>query len=241
MSTQSFTTVLFDLDGTLLPMDQKRFMESYLVLFSQKCDELSLPVKLAVHALNMGFQAMLENDGTITNEKRFWQVFSQILEMDVDDRIVKFTRFYSNEFKQLRAVADYSPLSRRIVETVRSKGYRVVLATTPVFPRPGTLERIAWAGLQPEWFELITTYEDFSFAKPNLGYYQEILQMIESSAHQCLMVGNDVTEDIVAQQLGMDVFLVTDHIINRDKSDISHLKQGSLQDLLQFCESLPPR
>lgn len=238
MSKKPITTILFDLDGTLLPMDHSRFMEAYLGIFSQKCKELSLPVELAVQALNSGFGAMLANDGSISNEKRFWQVFSKVLGVDMEHRVEDFIHFYSHEFTQLKVLAQSTPLSREIVSEVINKGYRTVLATTPVFPRQGTLERISWAGMDPTWFDLITTYEDFSYAKPNLGYYDEILYRMQVPAEQCLMIGNDVTEDLVAQHLGMEVFLVTDHLINRGQDDITGIRQGTLGDLLHFCKSL---
>jgi hypothetical protein len=55
------------------------------------------------------------------------------------------------------------------------------------------------------------------------------------------MVGNDVSEDLVAQQLGMQVFLVTDHLINRSQGDTSAFMQGSLADFYEYCKTLEPR
>jgi FMN phosphatase YigB (HAD superfamily) len=115
-----------------------------------------------------------------------------------------------------------------------------VLATTPVFPRSGTLERMSWAQLNPSWFDLITTYEDFSHTKPHLGYYQEILKQMQLDPKECLMVGNDVTEDLVVQQLGMHVYLVTEHLINHEEKDISTIHSGDLSNLLTFCQKLSP-
>ena len=51
------------------------------------------------------------------------------------------------------------------------------------------------------------------------------------------MVGNDVQEDMVAEQLGMKVFLMTDDLINRDGGDISRYPQGGFEDLLEYLES----
>ena len=238
MSEHTIRTLLFDLDGTLLPMDQKRFMEAYLGAFAGKCKQLSLPVPLALEALDNGFKAMLANDGSMTNEKRFWKEFSTVLGFSVEDRIGDFIRFYSEEFTRLNIVAARNVLSRQFVETVRADGYRTVLATTPVFPRPGTLERLNWAGVDPSYFELITTYEDFSYAKPNLGYYNEIMDKLAVDPEQCLMIGIDVEEVMVAKQLGMDVFLVTDWLINPKGLDISEYKRGSLREAFDYCRGL---
>ena len=49
------------------------------------------------------------------------------------------------------------------------------------------------------------------------------------------MVGNDVYEDMAAKTVGMSVFLLTDHIINRTNKDISVYLHGDfkkLEDLL---------
>ena len=78
-----------------------------------------------------------------------------------------------------------------------------MLATNPLFPPTATQSRIRWAGLTPEDFEFITTYDNSSFCKPNPDYYREILGKLNLNAGECLMVGNDVGEDMIARTLGM--------------------------------------
>jgi len=48
------------------------------------------------------------------------------------------------------------------------------------------------------------------------------------------MVGNDVGEDMVAEKLGMKVFLVTHCLINKSETDISVFPNGDLSALLGF-------
>jgi len=55
---------------------------------------------------------------------------------------------------------------------------------------------------------------------------------------ECLVVGNDVTEDMIASSLGMHVFLLTDCIINRDGKDISRYPHGSFPELLAYLRSM---
>ena len=52
------------------------------------------------------------------------------------------------------------------------------------------------------------------------------------------MVGNDVNEDMVAEKLGMKVFLLTDCIINKDNKDISVYPNGGFDQLKEFIEKL---
>lgn len=241
MGKREISTILFDLDGTLLPMDQHQFMQAYLQAFLGKCDVLALDSEKTLGALGTGLTAMINNDGSMTNEQRFWNEFLPVAQLP-DAMIVKeFMEFYTKEFKELRSVVVPTPLSRQIVENVLSKGYRTVLATTPIFPRQATLERMNWADLDQTYFELITTYEHFSHAKPHLGYYRQILSMLNIDPTSCLMVGNDVEEDLVVQELGMQTYLVTDWLINPKNKDISNYNQGSLQDLLDYVQSLASR
>ena len=51
-----------------------------------------------------------------------------------------------------------------------------------------------WAGLKPEDFELYTTYENTGYCKPNPKYYQDILERLDLTAQECMMVGNDIYE-----------------------------------------------
>ena len=113
-----------------------------------------------------------------------------------------------------------------------------MLATNPLFPRVSTESRVRWAGLDKEDFALITTFEDYSYCKPNLEYYKEILAKLDLNAEECVMVGNDVNEDMVAEKLGMKVFLLTDCVINKDNKDISVYPNGGFDQLKEFIENL---
>lgn len=117
-------------------------------------------------------------------------------------------------------------------------GFRVALATNPIFPAVATESRVRWAGLEPDDFELYTTYENSKFCKPNPGYYSEIIKKLKCSAEECLMVGNDVTEDMIAEKLGMKVFLLTDCLINKENKDITSYPCGSFDELIEYVNSL---
>ncbi|WP_332446578.1 HAD family hydrolase [Sphaerochaeta sp.] len=238
MEDALLTTILLDLDGTLLPLDQKGFMQGYMTLFAERCSQLGYAPKRMLAALQAGLAAMLENDGSMTNKQRFDQVFAEISAVDNEYFNQQFASFYAEEFNQLRLHANPTAQASALVEELRAKGYTVVLATTPVFPWQGTWARLGWAGLTSEQFSLITTYEDCSFTKPKLGYYEEILSRLQVPARNCLMIGNDVTEDMAPAQLGMDVYLVTDCLINEGANSIDSYRKGSFEDLMRFCKEL---
>ena len=231
--------VLFDLDGTLLPMDQEEFTKAYLGELSQKGSTLGYGAKELVHAVMVGLEIMIANDGTMTNEERFWEHFLAIFGGEVQAHTQEFDRFYQNEFRRVVHATQPTPVAKQYVEILKDKGYQLVLATNPIFPQAATFERMRWAGLDPEDFVLITTYDNSRFTKPNLNYYRDILEIIGAKPEECLMIGNDVQEDLCAAQLGIQVYLVTDDLINASGEDISHWPQGDRRDLLQFLQSLP--
>lgn len=240
MTRQPINTILFDLDGTLLPLDQDQFIQDYFSRFVVKGQDLGYSPKLLLAALQRGITAMVLNDGSLSNKERFDRVFEEVSGIAAAEFNERFAPFYEHEFSLLRRHASPSPLAREIVQEVKRKGYTVVLATNPLFPWQGTEARLGWACLESGQFSLVTTYEDFHYAKPNLGYYRQILQTLGQEASSCLMVGNDVEEDMIAQGLGMDVYLVTDYLINSKNKDIAGYRTGSLQELATFIKELPP-
>ena len=125
-----------------------------------------------------------------------------------------------------------------ILEKAKEKGIRTYLATNPVFPKVATMNRIKWAGLDAEDFELITTYEDNCYCKPNVDYYRTILEQFHLRPEECLMVGNDVEEDLAIRKLGVKTFLVTDTKENKKDLPIESDYQGSMEELFAFVESL---
>ncbi len=52
------------------------------------------------------------------------------------------------------------------------------------------------------------------------------------------MVGNDVDEDMVAENLGLKVFLLTDCMISKGGAAIDKYPHGSFPELMDFIRSL---
>lgn len=227
-------TVLFDLDGTLLPMDNDEFVKYYFGLLCKKLAPMGYDAKELVDAIWAGTGAMVKNDGTRTNEEAFWEKFASIYgEKALKDKDL-FEEFYCNEFNGAKVICGYNETLVNLVKSLKERGIRVVLATNPLFPAIATENRIRWAGFEPSDFELYTTYENIGYCKPNLEYYREIIRRLGVSFEECIMVGNDVDEDMIARDLGMEVFLLTDHIINRGDKDISEYPNGDAGDLVNY-------
>ena len=66
------TTVLFDLDGTLLPMDQDIFVKDYFGRIAAKVAPAGYDPRQLIDTIWRGTAAMVKNDGSKTNERVFW-------------------------------------------------------------------------------------------------------------------------------------------------------------------------
>ena len=234
----AITTVLFDLDGTLLPMDQALFVKTYLRLLAKKLAPRGYDPEALVQGVWTGTGAMIKNPGNATNETVFWDTFCGLVRSDarVDEPV--FREFYENEFHQVRTVCGFAPEAAETIALVKRKGLRAALATNPLFPAVATEGRLRWAGLDAGDFDLISTYETFSHCKPNPDYYREFLARLGARPEECLMVGNDVDEDMMARNLGMQVFLLTHSVINRGGTDIEQYPHGGFAELMAYIENL---
>ena len=233
------TTVLFDLDGTLLPMDQDLFIKAYFKGLAARLAPHGYDPSALIDSIWKGTAAMVRNNGSRTNEAAFWDYFASIFGEESRMDEPKFREFYETDFQKVQQVCGYHPAAREIIDLVKSKGLTAVLATNPIFPAIATESRIRWAGLSTDDFALYTTYENSTFCKPNPAYYREILTKLNLQPEECVMVGNDVIEDTAALQAGISqVFLLTDCLINKDGRDITPFPHGGFGDLADFIDHL---
>ena len=228
--------VFFDLDGTLLPMDQEIFVKAYFSLLAKKMAPHGFDPQLLVKGIWAGTEAMIRNDGSCTNEERFWQVFPTVCGERVREYEPVLDDFYRKEFQQVKDVCGFDADADRAVKAVREKGWMAVLATNPIFPSVATESRAKWAGLDLSDFAHYTVYENSSSSKPNLLYYQSLLDRFGLKGEEVLMVGNDVGEDMIAETLGMKTFLITRDLINKKNEDVSRWPNGTLTDLISYLE-----
>ena len=226
--------VLFDLDGTLLPMDQDVFVNYYFSLLAEKLAPYGYEPKGLIDTIWKGISEEMRNDGSRPNSEVFWDVFTSVYGKDSREHESVFEEFYRNEFNKVKSVCGPSPKADGIVKMLKGTGCIVILATNPIFPKIATDDRIEWAGLDKDDFDLITTFENCGLCKPNPDYFRYLLNKFNLGPDECIMVGNDVDEDMVASELGMKVFLMDHSIINKKDRDLSGYPKGGFDELKAF-------
>ncbi|MBR5596226.1 MAG: HAD family hydrolase [Lachnospiraceae bacterium] len=229
--------VLFDLDGTLLKMDQIEFVKTYFKYLAKHLAPRGYEPDKLLEIFYAGVNAMLLNDGNGTNEEVFWKVFTGAYgEKSIDDKPY-IDEFYKHDFNKVEEVCDFYKEAKEIINLVKEKGKIPILATNPLFPHTATENRMNWARLDKEDFAEYTTYENYHFCKPNPKYYLELLDRHHLKPEECIMVGNDVDEDMIpTRELGMQSFLLTNCLINKKEQDISQFNHGDFEDLRVYLE-----
>ena len=224
--------VCFDLDGTLLPLDIDVFCQKYFGMLADKMVPYGYEKRAFIAAIMRGSCAMYQNDGTRTNEQAFWDSFAQSFGDGVREHVPVFNSFYENEFDLVRDVCGFDEGAARVVKACEARGLAVAIATNPLFPKIATHKRLMWAGIDPERVAFYTTYEDYHYCKPNVGYFFEVAKRLGVAPSECLMVGNDMVEDMAAKQAGMHTFLrVNEHLLNPNAEDVNAYPHG---DFLGF-------
>ncbi|HHY95530.1 MAG TPA: HAD family hydrolase [Firmicutes bacterium] len=202
------TALLFDLDGTLLGLDIDAFLPVYFQALVRRFDGI-MPGHLLLDSVNKATFTMIgDRDRSRCNRDAFWGDFLPRVPLPGDKLEPIFAGFYQEDFPTLRYLARPLPEARALLQRAVDRGYTLVLATNPVFPREAVYERMRWGNIHDIPFALVTTYENMHACKPQLEYYEEILDVLKLAPEQCLMVGNDVQEDLVASLLRIRTYLV---------------------------------
>jgi HAD superfamily hydrolase (TIGR01549 family) len=234
--THPTKAILFDLDGTLLDTNMGVFLPHYFEALSESVANLVPPDRF-VACLMQASEIMVANDGQDTNVEVFARAFYPLLGHPRHELEPIFAEFYATRYRKLRRYTRQRPKAREAVQTAFDLNYTVVIATNPLFPLTAVQQRLEWAGVADFPYHLVTTYENCRAAKPNLLYFQHILEAIDQPAEACLMVG-DEDMDMVAAHLGCSTFLVPGPRTDLSPTTPQPTYRGTLTDVIALLKAL---
>jgi len=232
MTLKNIKAILFDLDGTLIDVDLKEFIPTYMKLLSNKVKHIIRPSKFISLLMKASNQIDL-NNGKMTNEQVFEEIFFPLNGYTRDEVNPFFDDFYKNDFIKLKVHTEIKPEARSVVSKAFEKGYDVVIATTPIIPLTAIQQRLEWANVGDFDYKLITSIENMRANKPHRFYYQQIFDFLNLPPEACLMVG-DEEKDMKASILGCKTYLVPSINTNLNANSSQPTYQGSLIDLLKY-------
>lgn len=233
-----YQAIMFDLDGTLLPMDLERFIKAYFGALAQELAPFGLTAEQLFKPFWAATKAMMTNTTGKLNSDVFWEIFTAMTNLDRAQVEPVCDAFYSGAFHAARAATAENPLAAEAVRIAREKADKVILATNPLFPMAALRTRLGWIGLTPEDFDLVTCYATDRFSKPNPAYFDDVCARLALDPAQCLMIGNDDREDMqCASARGMSCYLVTDCRLP-DQDNPWQGAQGTFADMVDMLRSL---
>ncbi len=233
-----YKAILFDLDGTLLPLDQQTFTKAYFAQLAEVLAPYGIAPQKTVEAVMAGVHQMQKSDGSLLNEQLFWQTFAAVVGQDISAPKQDCDAYYNGAFEALKACTQPNPLAKQTVALAKALAGKVVLATNPVFPLVAQAARLKWLGLVPQDFDLLTHYGNSYHVKPTPDYYIQICKQLEVDPADCLMVGNDELEDMyAANAAGLHCLLLTDHSL----PSAEHPWAGARCSFAEFFDRLQKR
>lgn len=227
--------ILFDLDDTLIHNSMDAFIPAYFDALKKKVAAL-VPPQEFIAQLQASTRAMIENnDRALTNEQVFAADFFPKLGVAKEQIVPLLDDYYAREYGDMCAYVQPIEGARDVVARAFEKKHRVVIATNPLFPRTAIIQRIKWGGLDRFDYALVTDYETSHAAKPNPEYYREIAARLGLDPSECVMVGNEVRNDIApARKAGMKTFWITD--VGPLPTDVATDWRGTLEDFRELLE-----
>ena len=229
-------TLLLDLDDTLLDTNMNEFIPAYFQALTKHMASRVAP-EVILRALVHGMGLMNESeDPTRTLQEVFEADFYPKLGVPREELSADIEKFYDEVFPTLGGHTRQRPDAAPLIEWALACGYRVAIATDPLFPRKATYHRIRWAGLDPDKLELVSTFENFHFTKTHPAYFAEVLGRLGWPEGPVLMVGNDVERDLIpANRLGLATYLIEGESASSPGIEAG---RGKLADLRPWLESV---
>ncbi|MEJ2199727.1 MAG: HAD family hydrolase [Desulfuromonadaceae bacterium] len=235
---QAIRGILFDLDGTLLQVEMRQFIPAYARGLAACFSDITDSTRFTEGLIQATLALLKRQDGLQNNEQYFLARMMERLRIEPELFRCRLHHYCSDGLLHLSSLVRAHPLARQVLDYCRQLGLRLVLATNPVFPRAVVEARMAWGGLLDFPFELVTSYENCRFCKPYPGYFTDILDHLQLTAEQCLMVGNDTVHDLGARDAGMTTFLVDTWLEDRRDGCFITDYRGDLADLYDFLQDL---
>lgn len=230
--------ILFDLDGTLINTKQKEFNDKYYQTFYKKFVNVDEEIDTIFAVVLQSLTIMLNNDGKSTNEKVLWEFLEEKLNkynINVQDI---FNDYYHNEYDSLVTCVEKIKGIGEAIYSLKEKGYNLILATNPLFPKIAIEKRANWGDIDCSCFSYITSYENSSYCKPNINYYKEIIDKNNLNIQETFMFGNDLIEDLIIENLNIPCYIITNNALHFENIN-NCTKKGDYNDFFDFINNLP--
>lgn len=234
-------SVLFDLDDTLINNNADTFTRVYMDLLGRYLQP-DISSEIMIPHLLEGTRQMIHKTmvaGTL--EDTFDKTFYPGIGLTKEYLAPKLDDFYGRIFAELKPETSPMPGAADVVRECLSRGWKVAIATNPLFPMAAINHRLRWAGLDPDkyTFSTVTAYESYHFAKPQSAYFSEVAYRIGSIDQPVVMIGNDLKFDIYpAVKAGMPAYWFTSPDVSLPSDLPDDCACGPIERVIPWLEKI---
>lgn len=204
--------VMFDLDNTLLRNPTPEFVAAYVEGVSR-----FFTARGGIEpreALRQSVQTMMNGPRRIwqSNLELYWELLHPIWSGTPEELSHAFDTFYSDDYAMLKSNTSPAAMAGEVIDRARGAGYKIIIATNPVYPAEAIRHRLAWAELPSDlgYYDFVTTADNMHFAKPDPAYYAEILARTGLEPDEAVMIGDEPRYDVAASKtIGMHAYNLT--------------------------------
>lgn len=226
-------TLLLDLDGTLCTMDKARFMKRYLTDMAEHFKDIIPVESFAPHIMKSSAFASSHPSPNYSWGEVFINHFAEGFGLKAHGMLGRFMDFFVKDFPQYCSMVTPHPLTVKLLQISSERGFKLACASNCLMPRIAIEERMRCCGIEPARFAFIPGMEHMHYSKPNPLFFQEIADNIGVAPADCLVVGNDLEEDMCASDIGMKTFFVG---VYPEDPDHELTYAGELKDLIALLE-----
>lgn len=234
--------VLFDLDGSLLQMNEPKFVAKFAHLVNLKFANKGYDYDEISQVFWKAVERVYKNDGSKLNIDVFWDHLVEHYGEDVLKEKSTVEEYYNNEFKDVKTEFYPNPIAKEIVKFVNENNLLCILATQPIFPLIGVINRMDFVGLEESDFTYITNMENSKFTKANPKYYKDLLEKFNLKDDEVIMFGNHYYEDGESTLVNnIKTFLIEGCIIKDTKStnEFEKVKMNEIIPTIKKYMDLP--
>lgn len=235
MKNKKYKNIIFDYDGTLVMGSAddffKTFFREVVIKYVKWFGDNPEPFK---EAFLKAIEAMTNNTTDKTNETVFYNTMAELTGINIQKIKDFFVDFYDNEFKNTHEAYDPIPLMGEVLDYLHDKGYNIILATDPMFPRNAVDFKLSDCNINPRYFSLITTNQNCTRTKISPDFYNEILKKVNINPAESLMVGNHADKDGNAEKAGIDTILLSDYLINYNNKKLDNTM--TMQEFAEYIK-----
>ncbi|MFX1452014.1 MAG: HAD family hydrolase [Promethearchaeota archaeon] len=235
MKNEKIKAILFDLDNTLLNIDENGFNNAFAQELANEAAHL-ISREVFIKQWYAAVYETIKNEDKRINLDKFWNYFCDLVNISRDTIEPILVNNYKNKFEGLKRFVTKKEEARKVIQLAFDLGLDVIIATNPIYLEVGMKIRLKWADIIDFPYRLITHIENSCYCKPSLKYYEEIFEKIGHPAKDCLMIG-DLNGDMVAANLGCSTFLIQNSYIKLDSNIPKPTYRGTLVDLIKLLKN----